>query len=92
LKKLILFVILCIFLTSCTTENKINNLINESKSCNVDSDCVLIGSRCPFGCYQAININNSEEVKSAIYSYKSNCVYGCIECESVKCINNTCMT
>lgn len=92
--RLLIFCLLifCSFfiLTSCTNESKINALIDSSKECTLDSDCFLISSKCPFGCYQAINKNFKDEVTNAIDFYDSKCMYGCIECNQTKCIENIC--
>jgi hypothetical protein len=64
--------------------------IEQANYCIIDSDCVNAGNKCPFGCYNYVNVNEIERVSELINSYSSNCVYGCVFCEEVKCINNKC--
>jgi hypothetical protein len=78
-------------LSSCTNiEDEIKKEIEAAKYCNEDSDCVRIESKCPFGCNQYVNINESSRIQSLIDNFDSKCVYGCMLCEEVECINKTC--
>ncbi|MFW6025004.1 MAG: hypothetical protein ACOCRX_01550 [Candidatus Woesearchaeota archaeon] len=71
-------------------ESYIKNKIEKANYCEVDSDCVYIDSKCPFGCHIYVNEKESKEISNLIESYESKCVYGCISCEDVICQDNKC--
>ena len=95
MRKILISMILLplILIVGCTNESYIKKEIEKANYCEIDSDCVLISSECPFGCYQAININEKQKVISLLESYKpgsEKCVYGCLYCEKVICVDKRC--
>ncbi len=88
----VLFLIFRENIVNLYAEKQINTLIESSKFCMVDSDCVLLSSKCPFDCYISVNKNHSKLIQEKIESFDSNCVYGCIMCSSSKCIDNVCVS
>ena len=71
-------------------ESNITSAIEEANYCEVDSDCVDAGGKCPFGCYVYVNINEVEKISQLIQAYDSDCVYGCVSCPAVVCENQKC--
>lgn len=71
-------------------ESNIKSAIEKAKYCEVDSDCVDAGGKCPFGCYNYVNKNEVEQISKLIQSYDSNCMYQCVPLSEVICENNKC--
>jgi len=71
-------------------ESKIKQEIDKANYCNVDSDCVDAGGKCPFGCYAYVNKDEVNRISDLIGSYNSKCVYGCVSCPTAICENNKC--
>lgn len=72
-------------------ESNIKSAINKANYCEMDSDCVDAGGKCPFGCYVYVNKNEIKKISHLIQSYDSKCVYSCasyptVICESKKCV------
>ena len=66
------------------------NEIIDANYCEQDSDCELMEGSCPFGCYAVVNKKEAQRISGLIKSFPSNCVYGCIEIESARCVNKRC--
>ncbi|OYT54950.1 MAG: hypothetical protein B6U72_01105 [Candidatus Altiarchaeales archaeon ex4484_2] len=96
----------CVETTRCNKlEEEINELIEEIKYCESDSDCVLDESTplvCPFGCYLVRSklFNDGEAlsaVEEKIQEYQNKCLiclYSCPhppEQEDIKCRSNKCV-
>ncbi|MDD3263338.1 MAG: hypothetical protein PHT94_00415 [Candidatus Nanoarchaeia archaeon] len=92
-----IFVIIIIFVISFLSaipkikEEIIKNEIKKANYCEEDLDCIDAGSKCPFGCFNYVNKNEVERISNLIESYNSNCVYGCLLCENVKCEDKKCI-
>lgn len=71
-------------------ELKIKSAIEEANYCEVDSDCVDAGGKCPFGCYVYVNKNEVDKISKLIQSYDSKCIYGCVSSSTVVCENRKC--
>ncbi|SRR6056297_2214291 len=71
-------------------ELKIKSAIEEANYCEIDSDCVDAGGKCPFGCYIYINKNEVDKISQLIQSYNSKCIYGCVSSSTVVCKNKKC--
>lgn len=71
-------------------ESNIKSEIEKANYCEVASDCVDAGGKCPFGCYVYVNKNEVEQISKLIQSYDSKCVYGCLSKTEVICENNKC--
>ena len=55
-----------------------------------DEDCVILESKCPFGCYVAVHSEKEKEISQIIENFPSNCSYKCmpvfdLKCEEAKC-------
>lgn len=87
----VLIIITSIFLVfSKSEESNIKSAIEKANYCEIDSDCVDAGGKCPFGCYVYVNKNEAEQISKLIQSYDSKCVYGCASKPEVVCKNNKC--
>ena len=71
-------------------ESNIESVIEKANYCEVDSDCVDAGGKCPFGCYVYVNKNKVEQISQLIQSYDSKCIYGCVSNPTVICENKKC--
>ncbi len=71
-------------------ESVISSEIEEANYCDIDSDCAYAGSKCPFGCYIYVNVDEVDRIKALVDSFESRCVYGCLRCDDVVCVNNRC--
>ncbi|MGV8152290.1 MAG: hypothetical protein ACP5OG_04350 [Candidatus Nanoarchaeia archaeon] len=71
-------------------ESNIKSAMEKANYCELDSDCVNAGGKCPFGCYAYVNKNEVEKISKLISSYNSKCVYGCLLCPSAVCENKKC--
>lgn len=71
-------------------ESNIKFAIDKANYCEVDSDCVDAGGKCPFGCYVYVNKNEVEQISRLIQSYDSKCIYGCVSNTTVACENKKC--
>ena len=73
-------------------ESRIKSEITKANYCEVDSDCVDAGGKCPFGCYVYVNKNEVNRISQLIQSFNSMCFQGCLACPTVICENNKCKT
>ena len=71
-------------------ESRIKAEIAKANYCEVDSDCVDAGGKCPFGCYAYVNKNEVSRISKLIQSFNSKCIYDCLACSTVICENNKC--
>ncbi len=104
-KALIALFLVSLILAVCTVQTpedgleldarakEIQNEINNANYCESDSDCRLVGDKCPFGCFIYVNKREMQRIKAMVDSYQSTCMYACIQCvENAKCINNKCQS
>ncbi len=96
MKKIKIILLACLavvslFLVSCSNaESRIKSEINKANYCITKEDCVNIGSKCPFDCYIYVNQREAERIKAMVDSYESKCVYDCIYCYDVACLDGKC--
>lgn len=75
----------------------VRGLIQASKTCAVNKDCVLFSPGCPFGCVDAVHRSQVPLIKSAYSDYARKCgacVYMCPQpafeqwavCEESRCV------
>src|SRR3989338_10766379 len=79
-----------LLLTGCTAEMRIAAAIERANYCETATDCVLVGSKCPFDCYIYANVNEAERITELVNNYQSSCEYSCIQSFGVECLNNVC--
>ena len=91
-------VIVFIFNYPKIKESQIKKELNNANYCDEDNDCVNITNKCPFGCYNYINVNEIVKIDKMIKSYfsipvflRQECVYGCVSCSNVKCESKKCV-
>lgn len=78
-------------LIGCTSqETTVRQAIEEANYCETAEDCVLVGSKCPFGCYIYANAQEAERIRALVDGFESQCVYGCIQSSGVECRGNRC--
>lgn len=85
---------LAILLSGCKpapqTEAAIKEELAEANYCETESDCTLIGSKCPFDCYIYVNKNEADRMKQIVDDFPSDCTYSCIQSFGVACNQGTC--
>ena len=80
-----------LLLTACTsTEEQIKQELTEANYCETASDCVDIGSKCPFDCYILVNTAEADRMKIKVESFPSQCQYSCVAIQGVECVQNKC--
>jgi len=88
----------CAGLAACgPSESEVKDEIDAANHCSVVSECVSLGSDCPFGCYILVNAADAERIQELIDDYHSahateECMYDCVasygtECRAGKCEN-----
>jgi hypothetical protein len=85
--------LLCLpLLTACgiTPEQRLRAALEKANTCNQPEECVLIGSKCPFGCEIYVHRDRAEELRARVAQFESTCVYGCATPAGVECRNNRC--
>jgi hypothetical protein len=74
------------------SERDIRIKIAASQACSVDSDCVDIGSTCPFGCHVSVNRGEAGRIQALIAGYSTDCTYySCGSIDRIACISGKCM-
>lgn len=99
-KKIIIFALLSFLITIIFilflmypkfVELNIRNEIKKANYCEIDSDCVDAGGKCPFGCYVYVNKNEVDKISKLIRSFDSKCIYGCVSISNVICKDKKCV-
>ena len=83
-------------LVACApSESEVKDEIDAANYCSVVSDCVSLGSDCPFGCTILVNAADAARIQELIDDYHSahpgeECMYDCVasygtECRAGKC-------
>jgi len=87
-----LLVLATILFTShrAVRESYISRQIAKAGYCEVDSDCVIAGNKCPFSCAITVNKKEATRIMRLVNSFDSTCVYGCIELRSAICEKKHC--
>lgn len=92
MKNILILIPLLIILAGCVAdqENNIKEAIEKARYCSVKEDCILVESKCPFGCYIFVNKNEAKKINDLVQSYESSCIYSCIQLEDFDCIAGKC--
>lgn len=82
-------------LASCAvSDDSIREEIAIANTCTQASDCVDVGSYCPFGCDILVNASQADRIQSLLESHEDNsCAYDCaaiswISCEAGVCVGH----
>ncbi len=79
-----------IFYNGQVSGSHIKDEIEKANYCKIKDDCVLAGSKCPFGCHIFVNKNEEEKISGLIDNYQTTCMYACVELKDYGCVNNKC--
>ncbi|HLD63570.1 MAG TPA: hypothetical protein VI913_01605 [Candidatus Peribacteraceae bacterium] len=79
-----------LLLTGCTAEMRIAAAIERANYCETATDCVLVGSKCPFDCYIYANVDEAQRITELVNHYQSSCEYSCVQTFGVECVNSIC--
>ena len=72
------------------SEDDIKARIDAANYCTVASDCVNVGSKCPFGCAIIVNAAEADEIEALVDDYDSNCMYDCMGLDGIECLAGKC--
>ncbi len=81
---------LCALFAGCSPEEKLRSELKEANHCEEASDCVLIGSVCPFDCYIYVHKDEAEAMKTKLDAFETTCQYSCIASTGVECKEHKC--
>ena len=75
----------------------VRSKIASANYCTEPTDCVNVGSHCPFGCYVLVNADEADSVLSAINEYfdahpGEQCMYDCVAVAGYDCVSGKCET
>jgi hypothetical protein len=83
--------LLALPLAGClSAEASLRQALEEANRCEEASDCMWIGSKCPFGCEIYVHKDEAETMKTLVDGFDSTCVYGCIQTFGVDCVEKQC--
>lgn len=92
MKNIVLFgLVMLLLFSGCDSKSFIQEEIEKANHCSDESDCALAGGKCPFGCYVYVNEGEVDRIKDLIEGYESKCVYGCVYCPGVECVEGRCV-
>jgi len=91
-KFLLSLAVTSLFLTACgsSSEEAIQKHIEDANYCDLQEDCILVGSKCPFGCYIYANAKEAPQIQTLVEGYDSQCMYKCTANFGVDCIAHKC--
>ena len=87
-------VVLATAVNGCSTDplsSEIADAIEAARGCADVTDCALVGSYCPFGCYIVVHQDKVEEVRELIESYRFPCQYQCLPMGEIRCVDDRCV-
>ncbi len=70
--------------------DEIKKKIQEYGACREIGDCEAVESKCPFGCYVAVNKDKVEEMRTALRDYPDECANVCRLQKGTVCEDNKC--
>lgn len=73
------------------TLEEISERLGDARSCSSKSDCISIGSKCPFGCGLSVRKERAGELQRIVESYESGCTYKCKAVAGVDCLQGKCI-
>ena len=87
---LISIILFLVYINKPPSEDYIRNEIEKANYCSSKDDCVLAGSKCPFGCHIFVNKNEKDKISDLIEGYQGTCLYACVELKDYNCIDKKC--
>lgn len=72
------------------SESDIKQEIESARACQADTDCVDVGTACPFGCSIVVNKSDADHIRDLLDGYTSTCAYDCAQPTSTVCEKNLC--
>jgi len=97
LRYIILLGAALLVLTGCsaqaTEEESIRTLLEAANHCEVDSDCAVVTSVCPFDCYALTHRSQSGVIAAMLQDYqnRSTCTNSCVPVPHVACQAQRCV-
>lgn len=75
--------------TAAPTTAEVEAMLEAANHCTVATDCVDVGTQCPFGCWILVNAAEADDVRAAIDAWaaagSSSCTYSCANRGEIVC-------
>ena len=92
--KRLLAIVLIVFSSGSGADEErstdLETMIDEYNFCESSADCANVGAYCPLGCNILVNHQHEQEVRDAIQSEGSVCMYMCVPLQAIHCVENRC--
>ncbi|MCC6527204.1 MAG: hypothetical protein IT373_31435 [Polyangiaceae bacterium] len=77
------------------TEQHVKDELAAANYCAAASECVNVGSQCPFGCYLLVNVAEADAMRELLEDYRnapssSECMYDCVAMTTIECVAGKC--
>ena len=76
-------------------EEEVLSLLDKYNYCEIDADCTTLYGKCPLPCHIAVNNQFSWTAENIVDNFwnnqESQCMYKCMEIQTVKCDNHECI-
>ena len=81
-----------LFFVSCgLSDDAIRQEIRTAGMCSAASDCVDIGSYCPFGCSVVVHKDEADRIRRLLLgNARNNCLYDCAQLKAITCEAGQC--
>ena len=81
-----------LFFISCgLSDDAIRQEIRTAGMCSAASDCVDIGSYCPFGCSVVVHKDEADRIRRLLVgNARNNCLYDCARLKAIACEAGQC--
>jgi hypothetical protein len=78
--------------SGCTSEASIRAEIASANTCTQATDCVSVGTYCPYGCDILVNASQADRIQSLLESHNDNtCQYDCASLSWISCDAGACV-
>ena len=83
--------LLIVTLLGCApSEDEIQEEIDEAGHCTAASECVDIGTECPFGCNILVNAAEADRIRGLLEDHDESCAYDCMAPTTIQCTAGRC--
>jgi hypothetical protein len=72
------------------SEDHIQDEIDEANHCASASECVDVGTHCPFGCNILVHASEAARIRDLLDDHEESCVYDCMAPTTIECVAGRC--
>ena len=72
------------------SEDEIQREIDEASYCTTASECVDVGTECPFGCNILVNAAEADRIRDLLDDHDETCLYDCVAPTTIQCTAGRC--